>query len=183
MKALWRVSASSFRLVLLLVLVAVPLLAAFQVQPAQAATTCMAQYTVKEGESIYAIAAKYGINASRIASANSLKYPYKLATGQTLCIPAQTSFPTTAKLVPEIHGNMLYLYGSGFTTKTAVVVKARVGDTGTWYKLGELKIKSTAAFNVSYKLPKSLQGKLYIQVCLKDLRTDAFICRPATYYK
>lgn len=173
----------ALRLVLLLALVAIPFLAAFQAQPAQAATACLANYTVKEGESIYGIAARYGINASRIAAANSLKYPYKLTQGQVLCIPNLTSFTNTAKLVPEIYGKNLYVYGVGFSAKTTVVVKARIGDAGKWYKLGILNIKDKNSFSETYVLPSSLQGKLYIQVCFKDMRTSALLCRQATYYK
>jgi hypothetical protein len=86
-------------------------------------------------------------------------------------------------LVPEIYGTRLFLTGSGFANKTAVVVKARIADSGAWYRLGVVKVGSSGSFKTVYTLPKGLQNKLFVKVCLKDQRTDALFCRPAVYYK
>lgn len=46
-----------------------------------------ATYTVKPGDSIYKIAAKYGITSSALMSANGLSSPRDLRVGQVLIIP------------------------------------------------------------------------------------------------
>ncbi|MBD5135233.1 MAG: LysM peptidoglycan-binding domain-containing protein [Lachnospiraceae bacterium] len=46
----------------------------------------MTIYTVKPGDSIDAIAAKYGVPAERIIYVNQLTYPYRIAVGQALLI-------------------------------------------------------------------------------------------------
>lgn len=59
----------------------------FTTQTAQAAT-CARYHTVRSGESLSIIGSYYGINWKSIAEANGLTYPYKIYTGQKLCIPS-----------------------------------------------------------------------------------------------
>lgn len=47
----------------------------------------MVIYTVKQGDSLYSIAAQYGTTAERIAADNLLSDPKQLVVGQTLVIP------------------------------------------------------------------------------------------------
>ncbi len=45
------------------------------------------KYTVKEGDTLYEIGIKFGINWQEIAKVNNLEEPYTLSTGQELTIP------------------------------------------------------------------------------------------------
>ena len=48
-------------------------------------------YVVKSGDSLDSIAAGFGIKAEEIAYANQIFYPYRLAVGQALLIPEQST--------------------------------------------------------------------------------------------
>lgn len=52
---------------------------------------CAGAYTVQRGDTLSAIAQKYGVNMQAIARLNGLKRPYRLQAGQTLCLPANAS--------------------------------------------------------------------------------------------
>ena len=49
------------------------------------------RHKVRRGETLAAIANKYGTTATRIASLNSLRRPYRLKTGQVLTLPSRGS--------------------------------------------------------------------------------------------
>jgi len=58
-------------------------------------------YVVKSGDSLDSIAAGFGIGAEEIAYANQIFYPYRLAIGQALLIPEQS----TAENKRQVHVN------------------------------------------------------------------------------
>ena len=47
-------------------------------------------YTVKKGDNIQELAARYGMNWKQLARVNGLRAPYTLQTGQTLHVPSRT---------------------------------------------------------------------------------------------
>lgn len=57
----------------------------------------MTVYTVRPGDSLYGIARRFGVPWSRIASANALTNPNRLAVGQNLVIPSGTVRHTVMK--------------------------------------------------------------------------------------
>ena len=57
----------------------------------------MTVYTVRPGDSLYGIARRFGVPWSRIASANALTNPNRLAVGQNLVIPSETVRHTVMK--------------------------------------------------------------------------------------
>lgn len=51
-------------------------------------------YTVKAGDTLYAIALRYGVTVTQLAKANNITNPNLIRVGQTLKIPGTTSTPT-----------------------------------------------------------------------------------------
>ncbi|AQS53347.1 Peptidoglycan-N-acetylmuramic acid deacetylase PdaA [Jeotgalibaca dankookensis] len=51
-------------------------------------------YTVKAGDTLYAIALRYGVTVTQLANANKITNPNLIRVGQTLTIPGGTSTPT-----------------------------------------------------------------------------------------
>lgn len=56
---------------------------------------CVAYYTVRYGDTLYKIAARYGINVYTLAKANNIFDLNHVYVGQTLCIPGGTGGPVT----------------------------------------------------------------------------------------
>ncbi|PWE16647.1 M23 family peptidase [Marinicauda salina] len=55
--------------------------------PPTAAEVCGSRYTVREGDTLYSIAARCGTSVIDIAEANGLRAPYELSSGQVLELP------------------------------------------------------------------------------------------------
>ncbi|MDZ4288636.1 MAG: LysM peptidoglycan-binding domain-containing protein [Prosthecobacter sp.] len=81
-------------------------------------------HTVREGESLGAIAKKYGVSTARLAAANKLKNPNLVEVGQQLVVPSATA-PTSmslpsSKLVMHSHSapdvETIPLPGAGLAT-------------------------------------------------------------------
>ncbi len=61
-------------------------------QPALAAAkSCAQKHTVQRGESLYAISLQYGVSWQTIAALNHLSSPYRLVSGERLCISNTSS--------------------------------------------------------------------------------------------
>jgi LysM repeat protein len=55
--------------------------------PASAPSTSTVRYTVQAGDTLYKIAAKYGVTVSAIVTANNITNPNLIHPGQVLVIP------------------------------------------------------------------------------------------------
>ncbi|HEY7126194.1 MAG TPA: LysM peptidoglycan-binding domain-containing protein [Ktedonobacterales bacterium] len=64
---------------------------AIPVHSASASTACRATYTVKRGDTLSAIGARYGVSYKQIAQASGIANPNLIYPGQKLCIPAGSS--------------------------------------------------------------------------------------------
>ena len=68
-----------------------------------AATTCgPSNYTVLQGEWVYSIARKFGVDPQAIIDLNNLVAPYELAPGQSLKIPGSCPAGTTPVVVATV---------------------------------------------------------------------------------
>jgi LysM repeat protein len=147
------------------------------------AVTCVRYHTVKSGDTTSKIAQTYGMKWRLIADANDLEYPYKLKTGQKLCIPPGESDDTNQaddlKMTAKSSGNSISITIKGLSTKTSYYVRVRDGTASVrgWYKIGVMRAKKNTTATMSFSLPKELRNVLYIQVCLKNGTTDELACR------
>jgi soluble lytic murein transglycosylase-like protein len=60
-----------------------------------------AAYTVKPGDNLTSIAARFGVTVSDLVRANHLTNPDRLAVGKTLDIPESTGLPAALRSSPE----------------------------------------------------------------------------------
>ncbi len=170
---------------------------------AQAATTCQAYYTVREGDTTPYISHTFGFKWKDIATANDMDPWDKLEVGQRLCIPSSdkstknksdedtstsnkkthdfTEDEKNAKYTLTISAKRIYLDLSKFSDDHNYLVKVRDVYTGSggWYKLGFIEVKKNKAASFSYNVPDDLRTTLTLSVCLKDLASDDLICRTA----
>ena len=179
------------RLLLALVVFALFLALILGVQTAFASSRrgCSEMHTVKSGESLAKIAQKYRVHWQAIAEANGLKDPYIVFVGDRLCIPERSRdaeyeggkapVSEAASLSITLVGKDVKITTYNFPKKHAYNVK--VDDAGDnylrWSKLGILSLPKDGNATKSFELPRKLQTKQKLTVCLKDRVTDALICR------
>ena len=53
-------------------------------------SACMEIYTVKSGDTLYAISQAYGIPVAQLMQVNRILNPYNLKVGQKICIPVKS---------------------------------------------------------------------------------------------
>lgn len=84
-------------------------------------------YTVKQGDTLYKIAEKYGITINDIVTSNGLLRPDDLAIGQNLFIPSQTSNTTTYTVMP---GDTMYLIARrlGISLETLITANPQIAN-------------------------------------------------------
>lgn len=176
------------------------LLAGILPQPVQAATTCRAYYTVKDGDTTPYISHTFNLKWRDIAKANDMDPGDKLTVGDRLCIPPEsastkdessstTSGNKTKVRVPETDDNAVVLVSIsggriGLTTRRFSVnhtylVKARDATLSIdgWYKIEVIRIKKTTTQNFNFNVPKDLRSIPVLSVCLKDMYSDELVCR------
>ena len=163
-------------------LLALSILAAALPQTALAASstdTCSETYTVKAGETIYRIARSHSITVNRLAKANKLESPFTLTTGQELCIPVTAETSTKIKWTATMTSSQVRLDGSGFKKNNPFIVRVRETDASAWYNLGKFATDKNGEMSETFKLPKDLLGKQFLNVCLKNGITDVLMCKRA----
>ena len=89
---------TSFVLVVLALLVLLLLLMAAQVSPAEASSGFY--YTVQRGDTLSAIAVRYGTTVHAIAAANNIANPNLIYAGSTLWIPTGAPAPEQPIYIP-----------------------------------------------------------------------------------
>lgn len=175
----------SFLIVLALLVSAIP-------QPAQAAATatCSKMYTVATGDTLSKIALQFNVTVQALADANSLKEPFVIIVGQTLCIPGtstttgstttgSTSTSTSPDFTVTRSGNRITVKVVNFTAKRSYFVK--IGPdlrtpTG-WVKIGYVRANKVGAGERTFQLPKEFRSEPYYGMCLKDQVSDAVMCK------
>ena len=160
-------------------LVVLALVAALVPQPAQAAAsyTCDKDYTVKAGESIYRIAREHKVTVYRLARANNLERPYKITTGDVLCIPNEPKASSSYTWSATYTNNKIEITGSSFKKTHPVIFKVRLNDSSPWVKLGKAVSDKNGKLDKDFKTPKDVMDKASIMVCLKDAVTDYLDCK------
>lgn len=165
-------------LALVLVIALVAALPAFQ-SPGLAAT-CQANYTVKRGDTLSRIGQKWGVGWREVASANNIKSPWTIYTGQTLCIPgsstpAQPNNPKPAAIptftiTAVVKDSSVTILTANFPANTRFDV--RMGAFGTAGVNGALVTTIDSgkggAFSGTYTIPAALQGSKRIAIRLES---------------
>ena len=176
------------------------LLAAILPQPAQAATSCRAYYTVREGDTTPYISQTFNLKWRDIAGANDMEPYDKLTVGQRLCIPPESASTKTetsntsggnktkvqvpetdkkAVVIVSISAGRIGLTTKSFSVEHTYLVKARDANTGNggWYKIDVITVKKSKTQNFGFDVPSDLRSTTPLSVCLKDIYTDELICR------
>jgi L,D-transpeptidase ErfK/SrfK len=116
-------------------------------------------YTVKNKDSLYAVAGRYGSTWQYLASRNLLNPPYKLTIGQRLVANNRHIIPHsrgTDGLLLNIPGHMLYLFEQGTLVKRFPVALGRADwptPEGGFTVTGKTK-------NPTWTVPKSIQEEM-----------------------
>lgn len=64
---------------------------------------CALHHRVRRGETLSGIAARYGMDTTRLAAVNGLADPDRIRVGQRLCIPATDSLPPSALVLTAVY--------------------------------------------------------------------------------
>lgn len=170
----------------LVLLVIVGLLFSWAPRAAAAALDCRATHKVKAGDTLNQITIQYDVDLDTLVKYNGI---YKDApnynqrrsiyVGQKICIPTKSKpwnekSPTWANwpasdYTARLNGNNLVIKTSWFNYPTAYNVKLGAE------KIGLLRVKYHASTN-TIPVPKNLRNAK--TVCLKNVTTDALVCRP-----
>lgn len=154
-------------------------------------TKCARYYEVNKNSTLDKIGSAFGFSGEQIAYTNELPKPFTIYVGQRLCIPEKKdkSLPNAYK---SINGTVRAAYFvAGLTSDnkvlihpysypvTTVFIKVRSTGTnpGKWYKVSTLNISSSGnGKTYTYKVPKDLEGRRDLQICLKDRTTSHLQC-------
>ncbi len=154
-------------------------------------TKCARYYEVNKNSTLAKIGSAFGFTAGELAYANELPKPYTIYVGQKLCIPEkkEKSVPKSYKSVSGTTRAAYFVAGLTADNKllihpysypaTSVTIKVRSDGAapGKWYKVSTLNIGSTGnGKTYTYKVPKDLEGKRNLQICLKDRATSHLQC-------
>jgi LysM repeat protein len=187
------------RIVKLATVSAFLLVAAFAIKPVAPALAveCAVNHVVTSGETISSIAFDFDIDWQDIATANNLKDPYTIFVGQSLCIPASTTSTTTTGTtstssstsnapVFEVtrDATRIYVSTTNFRKESSYFTKIRNGGTTDiqWYKLDDLLLtQSSGSVEASFRLPVGWRLVKIIDICFKNMETDALVCNSALY--
>jgi len=75
----------------------------------ETASRCNLIYVVKNGDSLYGIARKYGVTWESIATANNITSPYVISVGQRLTVPLPAGSATNCQFIYTVgSGDSLY---------------------------------------------------------------------------
>jgi hypothetical protein len=158
-------------------------------QPAQAAAatalSCKLWHTVKYEETIVSIARHYDMSWRKVAELNSLVEPYKLYTGQKLCIsgtiiPDKSTSPVPsgavrvyAVLVKEDKTVQLQGVSLQPKAKYSVYLSRFKGYAPVEVKVGTVQVAANGTFSQEFKIPGSLKDVSKIRVRVSNGRGDS----------
>jgi LysM repeat protein len=184
----WLYTAIGLLLVVALLATMFPATALAEEKPEK--VECKATYRIKTGDTLVKIATKFNIYVKAIIAANNMASPYTIYVGNSLCIPAKnvkdSAVPKHANKVAAdfttyVKDKNLYITTTNFPQDTIFYVKVK-GDKapGTVQsKIGLLNTSSRSNFTEVFKLPKNYQTSNQLKVCLKNVYTNALVCRTA----
>ncbi len=104
-------------------------------------------YTIKAGDTYYAIAQRYGTVVPALIAANPGVDPNRLAIGQVICVPAPRPTPTPTPTPLPCPGGQLYTIKAGdtlyalanrFNTTVAAIRRANPGIDPTQLMIGQV---------------------------------------------
>jgi spore germination protein YaaH len=178
------------RFLLILAALALGMALVIASQPARAADSCKATYTVRSGDTPAAIADKYDVAFEAFTKANRLYSPYyTIYVNQALCIPAtskvyngspNSATAQAADYTARLNGKNVEISTSNFPKKNSYYVKVGPAGSTAGTKVGQLNTGSSGgSLKGSYPLPKNLQSATQTTVCMKNNTTDANVCRTA----
>lgn len=101
-----------------------------------AVVTASADYVVKTGDTVVAIAAQYGVSPSELASTNGLPNPDLIRVGQILVIPGQGPAGTSATHI-VVSGETLAEVAAHYGTSVAALVEANQLSNPNLIRIGQ----------------------------------------------
>lgn len=106
-------------------------------------------YTVRTGDTLTAIAKRYGTTVAAIAATSGLADPNKIKAGQVLSIPVGTGYDADNLDLSEVT-----VHAQRIPTRSVDPVVALVNVAGEWLKPPRLFVTLAFAFGVGYYLLK-----------------------------
>jgi LysM repeat protein len=176
-------------MILAIVLVGLP-----QNTAAAASSSCESIYTVQKNDTLNRIARRFSVKFNDLVNANDMRQPYRIFVGQQLCIPR---YSKVGAVGTGDTGATMALYFTIRHTKKGFVIDAvnfpgksnylvKIDDLSTpevdWVKAGRLNVRKTGQAEFSYELPKDLLDANFLNICLKDQRSDALFCKYSVRY-
>ena len=179
------------RLVVFLVLIAAMLASALPGSNASAAdVSCKGKYFVKPNDTINKIAEKYSVRAEDLTAANHIYSPYfTIYVGQSLCIPVKSKVITkipkwgdalAADYKVKLTKDNFTITTSNFPKNSFYFVKVAGSNPGSnknFTKVGRLPTGAGGTLTATFSLPDELVNTNAAWVCLKNVYSDANICR------
>jgi LysM repeat protein len=150
-----------------------------------AAATCASQYQVKSGDTLTKIANAHNVTLTELANANSLKYPYTIYVGETLCIPkpgsgtSATPIPSTnSNFTATVSGDKLTINVKNFVKNTIFFVRVRpAAGNYSYIKIGMLTTNNNGVGKATITLPTNALIKAsQLSVCLKNFDNSKLTC-------
>jgi len=150
---------------------------------------CAFDYHIRKNDTLGKIASRHGVKSVDIVRVNSLKKPYAIYIGQTICIPNKSK--EGFKDIPVVYANARAAYfvigweRKGIKIRTIDFPKnesyfVKVNDPNVGIsrseKLGTLRTGKKGVNSFNYPLPKELRDATVIHVCLKNTSTDLLLC-------
>lgn len=162
-----------------------------------AAQTCSNSYVVVAGDTISGIALKYGTTVEAMAAENSLKEPFTLIVGQSLCIPSSATGSTTTtsttstttgttsttdKKSPTIsvvrYNNYLSIEMDNYTKNATyyITLDRSLRDAGGKMRIGRIRTNKEGSGGLYYKLTRGWRADDVLFVCFKNVRSNSTSC-------
>jgi len=152
--------------------------------------SCKGKYPVKVSDTLNKIAEKYSVRAEDLASANGIYSPYyTIYVGQYLCIPVKSKIITkipkwgdnpAADFKVKLTQDSFSITTSNFPKNSVYFVKvagSNPGNNKNYTKIGRLPTGKGGTLTASFPLPDKLVNTNAAWVCLKNVMTDANVCR------
>ncbi len=148
------------------------------------AAECRYHYKVQAGDTIQYVANLYNIGWKKIADANGLGAPYAIAPGQNLCIPGgerpAEDRPGKPRSNPtlDVQGSLsdFTVTVTNFPGRTSYYVRIIPSGGAVSYRVGGFTTSHDGDFSGAFPLPLFARRTRTMQVCVKNVWTDAVSC-------